>query len=388
MPTRCPDLAAAARDLETVLTKLTQQYPHAERDLGMLRHLSADDIPDLTTFVSEFAALKQPIVGFLFTKRKAEALDLQFRKRFAFAASRPPHAHLAVLKRILDTVTVLIAQAQAASQPELRLSLCQRLLTQPLQRSVLRTLSELSEGMQTVTSAIQRYPRSAKSLRIRKSSCGSIATNRLTSLPDEEFSFLMRYLALTDQLVHKFQAIAETNYGEEIRRVQDLVAVHMTYIMDGQVIDFYENHRNTAKALRDVIRSKQQFPKEEFGKLREAFPCILAGIRDYAEFIPLEPELFDLLIIDEASQVSIAQALPALLRAKQILILGDKKQFSNIKAAQARSDTNREHLNRLELSFRENVSQEPSKLVKLERFNIRTSVPSSLNLSATTTRSY
>ncbi len=31
----------------------------------------------------------------------------------------------------------------------------------------------------------------------------------------------------------------------------------------------------------------------------------MAGIRDYAEYIPLEPELFDLVVIDEASQVSI-----------------------------------------------------------------------------------
>ena len=38
--------------------------------------------------------------------------------------------------------------------------------------------------------------------------------------------------------------------------------------------------------------------------------------KDYAEYIPLEPEIFDLVIIDEASQVSIAQAFPALLRAK------------------------------------------------------------------------
>src|SRR6185503_13028995 len=139
-----------------------------------------------------------------------------------------------------------------------------------------------------------------------------------------------------------------------------LVTVHMTYLLDGQVIEFYEKQRNTAKALRDIIRGKEQFPKEEFGKLRQAFPCILAGIRDYAEYIPLEPELFDLLIIDEASQVSIAQALPALLRAKKVLILGDRKQFSNVKAAQARSDTNREYLNNLQDTFKKYVSNEPT----------------------------
>jgi hypothetical protein len=141
--------------------------------------------------------------------------------------------------------------------------------------------------------------------------------------------------------------VSADKYANQQSAIQDLVTVEMTYLLDGRVIDFYEQNRATAKALRDIIRSKQRFPKEEFGRLKKAFPCILAGIRDYAEYIPLQPEIFDLLIIDEASQVSIAQAFPALLRAKKILILGDKKQFSNIKAAQARSDTNREYLNSL-----------------------------------------
>jgi superfamily I DNA and/or RNA helicase len=45
--------------------------------------------------------------------------------------------------------------------------------------------------------------------------------------------------------------------------------------------------------------------------------------------------MFDLVIIDEASQVSIAQALPAIFRAKKVIVLGDEKQFSNVKTAQA-----------------------------------------------------
>jgi superfamily I DNA and/or RNA helicase len=91
--------------------------------------------------------------------------------------------------------------------------------------------------------------------------------------------------------------------------------------MDGRLVNFWNNHQSTATALKKIIQSKMKFPREEFMKLKEAFPCILAGIRDYAEYIPLEAEIFDLVIIDEASQVSISQAFPALLRAKKVLIL-------------------------------------------------------------------
>ena len=56
------------------------------------------------------------------------------------------------------------------------------------------------------------------------------------------------------------------------------------------------------------------------------------------------------------------------------MILGDKKQFSNIKAAQARSDTNREYLNSLDEAFKTHVSRDLTRLIRLEKFNIKTSI--------------
>lgn len=45
---------------------------------------------------------------------------------------------------------------------------------------------------------------------------------------------------------------------------------------------------------------------------------------------PKTSDLFDLLIIDEASQCDVASALPLILRAKQIVIIGDPKQLQHI----------------------------------------------------------
>ncbi|MBN2602659.1 MAG: AAA family ATPase [Candidatus Thermoplasmatota archaeon] len=46
--------------------------------------------------------------------------------------------------------------------------------------------------------------------------------------------------------------------------------------------------------------------------------------------IPLENNLFDILIIDEASQCDIASALPLFYRAKNVVIIGDPKQLKHI----------------------------------------------------------
>lgn len=45
---------------------------------------------------------------------------------------------------------------------------------------------------------------------------------------------------------------------------------------------------------------------------------------------PLKPRIFDLLIIDEASQSDIASAIPLLFRAKNAVIIGDPQQLKHI----------------------------------------------------------
>lgn len=230
------------------------------------------------------------------------------------------------------------------------------------------------EDIGYVISLIDKYPQIAKHTKIIRENIQTFTNNDLLEIADLEYSKLVRYLDLYHKIKKDFGTIPALNYAGQKRSIEDLVTAQMTYLLDDRLIDFYENNRATAIALRDIIRSKRRFPRDEFLKLKEAFPCILAGIRDYAEYIPLEPEIFDLVIIDEASQVSIAQAFPALLRAKKVLILGDKKQFSNVKSAQARTETNREYLNGLKDVFLKSVSTKQIKLVKLEKFNIKTSI--------------
>ena len=54
--------------------------------------------------------------------------------------------------------------------------------------------------------------------------------------------------------------------------------------------------------------------------------------------LPLEPNLFDLLIIDEASQCDIASALPLLYRSKLAVVIGDPQQLRHITKLERRRD--------------------------------------------------
>lgn len=67
--------------------------------------------------------------------------------------------------------------------------------------------------------------------------------------------------------------------------------------------------------------------REAMTRAYRAVPCWVLPEWRVSETIPAEVGLFDLVIIDEASQSDI-WALPALLRGKKVLLVGDERQVS------------------------------------------------------------
>ena len=57
-------------------------------------------------------------------------------------------------------------------------------------------------------------------------------------------------------------------------------------------------------------------------------PLTIASLDKFSQYLPLEPELYDTIIIDEASQVELRDSIPALLRAKKLIVVGDSQQLT------------------------------------------------------------
>lgn len=241
-------------------------------------------------------------------------------------------------------------------------------------KNFVKYLIEFKTDIDQLSTYLTKYSQSIVTAGIDGKIFATLCSNKLTDISDLEFEKLMQYVSLHKQLSQYFAAIRPLQYGERMRGIEGVVTTEMTYLMDERFINFTQKYKNDAKALKAVIKGKKQFPRDQFAKLKEAFPCILAGIRDYAEYIPLEAELFDLVIIDEASQVSIAQSFPALLRAKKVIVLGDNQQFSNVKSTLARSDINQGYLNSLREVFEQHISTATDQLARLEKFNIKVSI--------------
>lgn len=69
---------------------------------------------------------------------------------------------------------------------------------------------------------------------------------------------------------------------------------------------------------------------EDFRPLLEAFPCWCVTTYAVSGSLPMKPGLFDVVIIDEASQCDIASCFPILFRAKKAVVVGDDKQLPHL----------------------------------------------------------
>ena len=81
---------------------------------------------------------------------------------------------------------------------------------------------------------------------------------------------------------------------------------------------------------RTGLLKENLFNSIDLDKVFHALPLWLVSASEVNQIIPLQKELFDLVIIDEATQCDIASAIPLLYRGKKAIIVGDPKQLRHI----------------------------------------------------------
>lgn len=373
------DLLGNVMKISDIANRLKEFFTAKLNTLELFNEFSDTDIESLINIIANYDAMKKPIIGYLFCGKKLKQLNEEFKMRFPYTSIDTASKSITDLKTIINIYSYANdlkneLPSDIAGQIDYLKIIHAIMSDDQTQRAFSIDCQNLIDHITKIKKLPDKYPELFKSNKINVDACNTIIDNSLTNVDDELFDKQMEILSLRQNISEKFKNIPETDFLKEKSTLEDLVTTKMTLVMDSRLVDFYENNRATAKVLQATIKKKQKFPREEFSKLKEAFPCILSGIRDYSDYIPLEPDLFDIIIIDEASQVSIAQAFPALLRGKKIVVFGDKKQFSNVKASHARTDANRDYLTRMRDVFINTVSDDQSKLIRMEKFNIKTSV--------------
>ncbi|HET9109448.1 MAG TPA: AAA domain-containing protein, partial [Ktedonobacterales bacterium] len=86
----------------------------------------------------------------------------------------------------------------------------------------------------------------------------------------------------------------------------------------------------TALESRTTAEQDKIFGELDFAALLGAFPIWAVTNPHAAELLPLQREMFDIVVIDEASQCDVASALPLLYRGRRAVVCGDPKQLRHL----------------------------------------------------------
>lgn len=338
----------------------------AERQVSgwaLFESLDADEVRLLGSVLLQYRQLKMPVFGYLFRGGAIRQLELQINH---LRTTRP-----VLLKQDTATLQSIVEGANA---------LRMKLETDALGASLSASYQQIAHGHPPESGAAPARKALALLARLNP----AIVETLLVEPKDDPklWALTIRFLHGWMETRKAFITAPQYDYVGTKAKLERLNTSAMNAHVDSRLISFMDNHRADARALAGVIASRQKFPVDKFENVRESFPVMIASIREFGEYMPLAPELFDVLVIDEGSQVSVAQALPALLRAKKVVVLGDSKQFSNVKAANASIALNEKYRSDLVNYFRSNVSQEADVLERLAMFDVKKSVLEFCSLAA------
>lgn len=329
----------------------------------MFDSLDAQQIRMISALLAQYDQLKMPILGYLLRGSAVAEINLQLNE---LPTNQPVNIkqHQSTLHAIVAGTNALRQKLESAdtshSLADCYKDLARGATAQPAARAVVRLIALLRRIDPEIEVALLAQEKDEAKL----------------------WPLAVRFLASWLATRQAFVDAPVYDYVGSKTRLERLSTSKMNSHVDGRLVDFMDNNKSDARSLAGVISNRQKFPEDKFELIRDSFPIAICSIREFGEFMPLLPDLFDVVIIDEASQVSVAQALPALLRAKKVVVMGDDKQFSNVKSANASIEVNEKYRSELVNYFRTNVSNAADVLQRLAIFDVKKSVLDFASLTA------
>ncbi len=141
-----------------------------------------------------------------------------------------------------------------------------------------------------------------------------------------------------DPVLRDFRRFQHENAIQEFREIDDLVRSHASRRVIGAVAhglpSVQDVSRNSELGLlrhQMELQRPSQSIRDMIGKMPQSFsrlaPCMLMSPLSIAQYLPPDQALFDVVIFDEASQITTWDAVGAIARARQTVIVGDPKQL-------------------------------------------------------------
>ena len=141
-----------------------------------------------------------------------------------------------------------------------------------------------------------------------------------------------------DPALREFSVTTQETIRDEFRRLDEQFPYAMREEVRHRCLSRYPARPSQAQdsgqigvLYRELMKKRHQMPLrqllEESPLVGDFKPCLLMSPLAVSQLMPFEPGYFDAVIFDEASQISPADAIPAIVRSSQVVVVGDRKQL-------------------------------------------------------------
>jgi very-short-patch-repair endonuclease len=148
-------------------------------------------------------------------------------------------------------------------------------------------------------------------------------------LSEEPYLKFWDFIQLHEQVSH--QPIARPPDPIKISQFEDKVYKSLEYQNDRGIKDFNNYSGDIQRAI-TAFNTNKRLTTDQAKMLFDSLSCVISTPNLISEYLPMENDMVDILIIDEASQVSIAESISLMLRAKQTIVFGDQLQYGAVSA--------------------------------------------------------
>lgn len=179
---------------------------------------------------------------------------------------------------------------------------------------------------------------------------GSIGADEVTNMFELAYArgWVMQIVD-REPLLRSFVAEQHEDAIMRYQRLDDRVAELARQVVAGRLSGEIPSRASAAKVpefallANEIDKQSGQMPlRELFAQIPNALarlaPCLMTSPEAIARLLPREGRSFDVVILDEASQLSMGESLGALSRASQVIVLGDDRQLPPVCAAQEDTD--------------------------------------------------
>lgn len=231
-----------------------------------------------------------------------------------------------VLKKVLEPKGYLLTLDNIVSGNTMYLKMLSNALSDYVEiRDINMCLNELTESEKSILKFAYKNSENYKSFKYIVNKITVFRTyNEIISLENEhkeELSKLADFANIRNRII-------------SLKDEQLTLNKHLCYEKNANEYKefFNQNPEKSKNFLYQISKQQNLWPIRKCMQVYEdyllkLFPCFLLSPEIASQILPLEREMFDYVVFDEASQVFVENTLPCIYRGKHIIVAGDSKQL-------------------------------------------------------------